>query len=578
MIDPKIHPQLLNHPLRYYLRKFRRWVFVGFFFLIVTNLLDGLWPLLIKATLDHLENQSAQKDINRTILLFFLTMTGLSVTRWGWRFGFGFFHTNIVEDLRRKSFLKVLALSQRFFNKTPVGDLVSIVINDIQTFRQNIGSGILIFSDGIIIMLIILPIMVSLNSEWTWKCLILIPLVPPAIWVMMRRIHQSSSQQQHDFGELSGICQENVSGIRLIKGFAMEKKILEAFAKINQQYTHSSLRTSFWDALFSPLFHGAVAFGNVILVFLVLKDLPEKDISIGTFVAFSRYIQKMVWPMMALGMGLSQFQKGFGAYERVRVLLKEQSEIKDRGNLQIGEFKKLEIRNLSFAYNLHGQPCLDDLSMTIKKGDFVGIFGPVGAGKSTLLQLLLRLYEPASGEILINDLPYADYRLSSLRQTFCLVPQDMFLFSETIKENIAREVSDDVVAETLFKVQLANEISKFPQGIHTPLGEKGVNLSGGQRQRMTLARALVQAPQVIMIDDTLSAVDVETEAKILAEIFALAKGKTLIFVTHRIAPLIKAQKIVVINQGRIEAQGRHEELLISSPTYQQIAAIQRVQS
>ncbi len=574
MIEPKIHPQLLLHPLRFYLRKFRRWLFVGFFFLIITNVLDGISPLLIKLALDQLEKRTPLAEVDRTILFFFFAMTGLAVTRWGWRYGFGHFHTSILEHLRRRTFIKLLSLSQRFFHKSSVGDLVSVVINDIQTFRQNIGAGLLVFFDGVIILSVILPIMVRMNADWTWKCLLLVPLVPLAIFKMMRKIHLASQKNQENFGEISRATQENVSGIRLIKGFAIEDQMLKNFATLNERYQQSSTETALWDSMFAPLFHGTVAFGNVILVFLVLQDQGTEAISLGTFVAFSRYIQKMVWPMMALGMGLSQFQKGFGAFERVKDLLQQTSEIKDKGSRSLPEFESLEVKNLNFHYQPTAPWILKNVSFQIQRGEFVGLIGPVGAGKSTLLQLLPRLFDASSGEILINGHAIREYRLEDLRKQICLVPQDLFLFSETIKENVHVDEPDSTVQEILARVQLMEEIEKFPSGLHTSLGERGVNLSGGQRQRMTLARALIKLPQVLLIDDTLSAVDVETEGKILQAIGEFAKGKTLIMVSHRIESLRQAQKIIVLSEGQIEAIGTHDDLLHFSPTYKVLADLQ----
>jgi ATP-binding cassette subfamily B protein len=335
------------------------------------------------------------------------------------------------------------------------------------------------------------------------------------------------------------------------------------------------------DSLFGPIMEFGVASGSVILLFVARDDIYSGVVTLGTFVAFQRYIQKMVWPMTALGMGLSMFQKGFASFDRMRDVLVTETDVPDTGTQVLSEFHSLEFQNVTFTFPDSSVPVLKNISFSLRAGETLGVMGPVGAGKTTLLHLILRLYPLKQGRILINGTPAEDYTLASLRKVFLLVPQESFLFSETVSENIAfgleQSASDDEIIRMTEIVDIAGEIEALPQKYESQLGERGVNLSGGQKQRLTLARGLILRSPVLILDDSLSAVDTKTEQAIEKEL-AHQHGQTRLIVAHRLSTLKSADRILVLRDGELEAQGSPEELARTSPTFQRIVAIQNEQA
>lgn len=535
---------------------------MGILFLLITNGLDAFWPLLLREGLDQLEAGTSLSSLAKTCLMFLAVMSGLAMTRYGWRRFFGEFHTFAAETLRQKIFVHLNHLGASFFQKTSVGELMSLITNDVQSFRQAIGPGFLIFADGIIIIAWVLPIMLYLNPDWTWKTLIVLPLLPFLIWKVMKLIHSTYKIQQDRFAELTGFCHETVSGIRVIKGFAREENRSQMFAQMNKSFIKASNKNSLVDSMFAPVMEFGVASGSVILLFVSMPDVLAGGVSVGTFVAFHRYIQKMIWPMTALGFGLSFFQKGLASFSRIRDLLTTQSDILDTGTLEMNSFSSLEFRNVSFAYPDSKQMVLKNISFRLKSGENLAIVGPIGSGKTTLLQLLVRLYPLAQGQILINDIPITEVNLKSLRNLIRLVPQDPFLYSRTVQENIALEGHLKERAElerAASQVQVLGEIEGLPQGWDSQLGEKGVNLSGGQKQRLTLARALTSPAQVLLFDDVLSAVDTATEEKIESQLRKRSQHQTLVIAAHRLSTVRHLSHILVMNGGELEFFGPWEK-------------------
>lgn len=572
---------LLKHPLLFYIRSHPRAFALGMISLFITNFLDGIYPLILKTGIDQIEGRVELSAIGRTSLLLVLVMGSLALTRYAWRMGFGYFHTYSSENLRRRLFNHTTKLAPGFFQKTPVGELMSLITNDVQSFRQAIGPGMLILADGFIIIAIVLPIMLKMNASWTWKCLVFLPLVPFMIWIVMKLIHSRYKAQQDRFSEVTGVAQETIGGIRVIKSFALEDYRTQLFNQMSAAFEKACNKVAEVDSLFGPIMEFGVASGSVILLFVARDDIYSGAVTLGTFVAFQRYIQKMVWPMTALGMGLSMFQKGFASFDRMRDVLVTETDVPDTGTQVLSEFHSLEFQNVTFTFPDSAVPVLKNISFSLRAGETLGVMGPVGAGKTTLLHLILRLYPLKQGRILINGTPAEDYTLASLRKVFLLVPQESFLFSETVSENIAfgleQSASDDEIIRMTEIVDIAGEIEALPQKYESQLGERGVNLSGGQKQRLTLARGLILRSPVLILDDSLSAVDTKTEQAIEKEL-AHQHGQTRLIVAHRLSTLKSADRILVLRDGELEAQGSPEELARTSPTFQRIVAIQNEQA
>lgn len=571
---------LYKRPLWYYIKNNPRAFSLGMFFLLITNALDGVYPLIMKAAIDQIETQAPLSDIGKTCLIFLAIMTGLAATRYGWRANFGRFHTFAAEHIRQKIFRHITSLGPNFFHKNPVGELMSLLTNDVQSFRQAIGPGLLILADGIIIIAVVLPIMISLSWSWTWKTLVFLPLVPLLIWKVMRLIHENYKSQQDRFSELTGVAQETVGGIRVIKSFAQEDNRTKLFNGVSSAFEKACNKVARVDAFFVPVMEFGVTSGSVILLFIAKDDIYSGAVTIGTFVAFHRYIQKMVWPMTALGMGFSYFQKGYASFDRIKEVLQTDSDIPDLGTRTIEKFESLEFKNVSFKHRDSSVYVLKNVSFSLKAGESLGIMGPVGAGKTTLLSLLSRLYPLEEGQILINGFPLETFTQESLRRTFLLVPQEAFLFSESIAENVSFGLTEtagpDEVQRMTEIVDLTREIESLPHKFESQLGERGVNLSGGQKQRLTIARGIIMKTPVLVLDDSLSAVDTRTERAIEQELSKSHSTMSRIIVAHRLSSLKAVDKILILKEGQIEAWGTFEQVLESSPTFQKIVQIQGV--
>lgn len=547
-------------------------------FLFITNALDAASPLVLKYAIDAIVEGPQDHSLTSLVLLYFTILCSLGLSRYAWRIFFGRYHTLAAEDLRNRIFRHLTLMGPSFFKRNPIGELMSLMTNDIQSFRSGIGSAVLILVDGVTIILFVLPLMIFLSPSWTWQTLILLPLVPFLIWKVTGHIFKNYKFQQDKLSDLSGLTQEIASGIRVIKGFAQEKNQLKLYNLKSKNFELACNKVALVDSLFVPIMFFGVASGTVILLFISADELIAGTVSIGTFVAFQRYIVKMTWPMTALGLGLSQFQKGMASFSRIREILTQKSDIPDTGTIELENFENLKVQNLKFQFPDANSPILKNISFQIHKGQKIGIVGPVGSGKTTLLHLLNRLYPCEPGMIQINGHSLETIKQNSLHRICAFVPQEPFLFSDTVTENLNMGTDDSKKDDELIhwtdSVDLKEEILNLPDGFSSQLGERGINLSGGQKQRLTLARGLISQSPVIFLDDSLSAVDKKTEATIKKHLSDKQSQKTQVIVTHRLSLIEDADLILVLKEGEIEALGTHQELLRTCETYIRISQIQ----
>jgi ATP-binding cassette subfamily B protein len=448
--------------------------------------------------------------------------------------------------------------------------------------------------------------MLSISVDWTWKTLILLPFIPFVIRFMEDRIGRVSRVNQDRLAELSGYTQELVSGIRVIKGFAQESHRQKRHRGYSDLYAASCNLVAKYDAFFEPALQIGVATGSVILLAWGSADVLSGAVTLGTFVAFHEYIKRMIWPMAALGSGLSMLSQARSSYNRMAEVFSAKPEVANNAQLSIDRFESLAIRNLNYTYPDAQMPALSDVSFEIKKGDRMGIVGPVGSGKSTLIQIICRIREAPVGSVFVNGTDLREYSLESWRSNVAVTPQEPFLFSRTIQSNLLfgqpeglLTSTHDRAIEVADAVRIRTEIERLPRAFQAWLGEKGVNLSGGQRQRMTMARSLsrlattettaapafaadsasdgVSPASILILDDSLSAVDTATEKNLLERLEETRKQDhqlTLIIVSHRINVVQESDLILVLNNGRVEAQGRHEELIVQSTTYRTLCVLQ----
>jgi ATP-binding cassette subfamily B protein len=575
-LDPQLE-KLFKNPTRFYIMKFKFHFFIGIGFLLVTNALDAVYPMILKRAIDQISAEAGLQALTWTVALFFAVLASLAGTRYAWRVFFGRYHTLAAEDLRNRIFTHLTSLGPSFYQRSQVGELMSLITNDVQAFRSGIGSGLLILIDGISIVFLVLPLMLYLEPNWTWQTLIFLPLVPFLIMLVTKLTFRAFKNQQEWLSKLAGFCQEVVGGIKVIKGFHQEKNRLSQYNQISKEYEKSAVKVGLLDAFFPPVMQFGVASGTVILLFVSAGDLISGAVTIGTFVAFQRYISKMVWPMTALGYGFSQFQKGMASFARIKEVLQEEKDLVPTGEFSEDEFKSLVVKELSFSYSDHQRKILNKVSFELRPGETLGIVGPVGSGKSTLLNIITRLYTDYEGEILLNGRSIRDWDTESLRRMISSVTQEPFLFSESVIDNVRfgnKQASEDQVADLLEAVDLKQEMMSLSQGLQSELGERGVNLSGGQKQRLALARGLMMQSPVLFLDDVLSAVDTKTE-EVIEQALQKNRGQSRILVSHRLSVLKNADRILVLNAGQVEACGSISELMIVSPTFKNIYDIQK---
>lgn len=568
---------LRAQPFRYYMRRNPRAFLTGVTSLLLTNGFDVLTPLVLKFGIDAVTEKNTTKLL-WAIAFYGFVMLNVMIFRFGWRVFFGKFHHTVAEDLRNRIFSKLTELGPSFYQRSPVGQLMSLLTNDVNSFRMAIGGGMVTLIDAISLLMITLPLMIWLSWDWTWKTLVFIPFVPFVMRKLEKLVHEYYRIEQDRLAELSGRAQEIISGVRVIKSFAQEENQLASFNKLSRKYEEACNRMALVDTCFGPTFRSAMILGTVALFWFGSPEVIRGTATLGSFVAFYEYVKRLVWPMSAIGLSASMIEQGRASFDRIGELLATETDIPDTGTRKIEEFDTLELKNLTFRYPGAISDAVHDLNLTIRAGETIGIVGPVGAGKTTLLQLICRMYPTTPGSIRINGIDVADLSRDSMTSVVSYVTQDVFLFSESISQNVALGVPAfpglEPVEEAARVVNIDEEIQRIPHRYEAVLGERGVNLSGGQKQRLTIARALIRNTSLVLLDDSLSAVDGKTEKAITSELRKESTRRTVVLVSHRLATLKHADRIIVMNRGKIEAIGPHDELIRGCETYRRINELQ----
>lgn len=573
---------LLEKPFRYYIRLNWRPFTLGLVCLLFTNTFECLTPLILREVIDNLSKHGQLSAIYKPLSIYFGIIFVIAFFRFGWRIYFGRYHHSVAEDLRNQIFYKFTSLGPSFFDRKPVGQLMSLITNDVNYFRMGIGPAILLFFDAAFYCLTIIPIMIYLSPAWTIKTLIAFPLIPFFVAAIEKKIQSNYFEKQNKFSLLSGIAQEIVSGIRIIKGFALESIQTNLFNKTSREFENASNKSATAEALLEPTLQLTVVIGIVVLFYVGTPEVIAGTATLGTFIAFLRYVQKLMWPMSEIGYGINMVLEARASFSRIEKVLSEPIDVPDTGKTTPVEFNHLRINDLTFSYAGSSQAVLHKISLEIKKGERIGLFGAVGSGKSTLINLICRLYEVPKNKIFINDHPLEQIALPTLRELICVVPQNTFLFGETIAANLALGLADVPDQSELEKfsrtVRIHDEIVSTENGYNTLLGEKGINLSGGQKQRISIGRGLIRNSPVVVLDDVLSAVDADTEKAILNNLNQHLVKQTVVVVSHRILSLLDCDRIYVFDRGHIVATGTHKELLQSSPLYKNVNDLQTEKS
>ncbi len=567
--------------LKPYLIRQKRLLLWGLLTVVMSNLFTVVQPQLIGNAIDKLKIGLETHQIDETGLL----TTAAFVVGCSLIAGFFTFLTrqtiivasrHIEFDLRNNFLAHIQKLSLSYFQHTPTGGLMAHATNDIGAVRNAVGPGIMYPSDTIMTFTMTLTMMLWTNWELTLLSLIPLPIVSYVVYKLGRSIHKKFDEKQEQFSKLTMRAQENLSGIRIVKAYVREQYEIDRFHKLSNEYLKKNLVLAKIQSLLWPLMFLLVGCSLVIVVYVGGIKVINGEISIGTLTAFFGYLILMIWPMIAFGWVTNILQQGAASMARLSKILDTQPEIHDNPQTasEIKEIQgEIEFRNVSFHHQGTQTPILSGINLTIRKGTTLAIVGYTGCGKSTLVNLISRLYDVTAGELCIDGVNVKNIPLEILRTHIGYVPQETFLFSDTIAENISYGTDNgtlDHIMQAAVVSQIAKDVSEFPKSYETMLGERGITLSGGQKQRTSIARAVMRNPRILILDDALSAVDTYTEEEILKRLRQVMKNRTSIIISHRISTVKDADMIIVLDNGNIKEQGTHDELVTSGGIYAEL--------
>ncbi len=469
---------------------------------------------------------------------------------------------HIEYDLRGDFYAHLQKLPTRFYQEQRTGDLMSRATNDLGNVRMLIGPATMHSLSSLLVVTGSFIMMLRINGTMALLALTAVPVVAGLVKTFGRRIHDRTKDVQDYFGEISARVQENLSGVRVVRAFTREASEIETFKRMNHEFVERNRSLIRLTATFYPSLHALIGVMFVIVFFVGSRKMIAGTLSLGAFVAFQFYLGRMIWPLIALGWVMNLFQRGMASMKRLHEIWSVQPDASPANAIDMAVHGDLEIRDLTFAYD--ARPVLRDVNLYIHHGQTVGIVGRTGSGKSTLLSLITRSFDPPPGTIFLDGRPIETIPIHQLREWIGMVPQETFLFSESIAENIRfgrATATDEEVEGAAAQAGLATDVAGFPQGVKTVIGERGITLSGGQKQRTAIARALVRDPSILILDDSLSAVDTHTEEKILQSLRSVRKGRTVLIVSHRVSSVKDADHIIVLDEGMIIERGTHEQLV-----------------
>jgi ATP-binding cassette subfamily B multidrug efflux pump len=560
-----------NSLLRKYLVRYRKLVLYGLLMLVLVDLLEILPPILLKKAVDSVVELKPYRQILNFAAIYFTVLFVQGFCRWGWRVFLIRSSMLAGRDLRGDFAGHLFGLPASFYDKNRVGDLMSLSNSDVETLRQFLGPGLLTFADAIFYLATVPIAMYWLSPQLTLLAMLPIPIIPYLVWKLEGAVHDRYKASQDQFSELSAMAQENLNGIRVVKAFAREETQYSRFQKIGEEYVELNLRLARVQSSFGPLMDFFASLGIVLLLWFGGRHVMTGVVTLGTFVAFQRYIQKMIWPMVALGFAASIYQRSVASSARLKEVLSQATNIlpsKSPRRPERAGAGHVEIRNLTFTFPGTTTEVLRNISLTIEPGMRAAFVGRIGSGKSALFSILPRIYPAPAGTVFVDGVAIEEWPLEELRAQIGFVSQEVFLFSETVFENIGFGIHGRPAAEREVIIKAAARLAAvdadllaLPKGYATLLGERGVNLSGGQKQRVSLARAIATEPSILILDDALSAVDVKTEELILSGLRNRPRRNTEIIAAHRISTVKEADRIFVLEKGEIAEAGTHLDLI-----------------
>ena len=476
-------------------------------------------------------------------------------------------------DLKNEIFEHYQSLPLAFYRRNNTGDLMNRISEDVGRVRMYLGPAIMYGLTLITLFLMLIPFMFHISPKLTWYALSPLPLLSLSIFLVNNKIERRSEQIQEKQSRLSTFVQEAFSGIRVLKSFNREHESISKFDKESESYRKHSLKLTKVQSLFYPLIMGLIGLSTILTIYAGSTEVIKGNLTFGHIAEFIIYVNLLTWPVTSLGWTTSVVQRAEASQKRINEFLKTKSDLVSQEDIQRSISGKVEFKNVSFVYPDTGIKALRDVSFTINPGESLAIIGTTGSGKSTVSNLISRLYDIPEGEIYIDDISIKKYNLTNLRTQIGYVPQDVFLFSDSIFNNIGfglKNPDEQKVIQAAKDADVYTNIISFPQGFNTRVGERGITLSGGQKQRVSIARAIVREPKILMLDDALSAVDTKTENNILNSMKRIMQGRTTIIISHRVSSAKLANKILVLVDGQVVEQGTHESLLEAGGHYREL--------
>ena len=539
----------------------------GFLFLICANIAALFLPYLIRLAIDSLQAGANASLLVRYSILIIVAGAVQAVLAFFGRYFQAKASRQIEYELRANLFKHFEKLELDYFQHHKVGDLVARATNDLTAIRSMLGPGISNLMNTIVAFTVTITFMLTIDIQLTLYAAIILPMITVVFIVVGRQIEHRYKAVQDQFGEVSAHAQENLSGIRIIKAYRQEDHELEAFRAANHKYMRLSISYARIYAILWPAMFFLAGIASVILLWRGGLDVIHGRISLGQLVQFMGYLAQLTWPMIAFGWVVNLFQQGSASMIRINEVMHHTPTIAD--TVKTGEKQtelilkgKVEFHHVTFSYGEH--EVLHDINIKVEAGSSLAIVGPTGSGKSTLVNLIPRLFDVDQGQLLIDDIDVREIPLASLRHQTGFVPQETFLFSVPLSENIGfgvQSLSEQRMQEVMEFAQLGKDVNDFPQGTATMIGERGVTLSGGQKQRTALARAIAKDPAILILDDAMSSVDTHTEAEILGHLRNVMQGRTTIVISHRCSTVKNLDHIIVLDEGRVVEEGNHEKLL-----------------
>lgn len=565
-------------PLFPYMRRYRRGFIAGGFFAICSNAIWVLFPQVIRRAIDDMTRHLSYRGIlfyagllvavalSKGVFLFLTRWVLIGISR------------DIEYDIRNDLFRTLERQSPSYFQEHRTGDIMARATNDLNAVRMLLGPAIMYSANTLLFTIGALFFMLRISPWLTLLAFVPLPAASILVQYFGRKIHDRFERIQAMYSDISAQVQENVSGARLVRAFAQEEAEVRAFERANTEYIRRALRLVRLMGMLWPTLEFLLGLSLVVVLLVGGHEVVRHQISVGAFVAFTTYMTMLTWPVIALGWVVNLVQRGTASVRRIHVILIAEPSISDAtlpaAQSAATEIRgEIEFRNLTFTFDNTAAPVLRNINLHIPEGSSLAIVGPTGSGKTTLVSLIPRLLEVERGMLAMDGRSVMDYPLATLRESVGFVPQETFLFSETIRENVgfgAPDATEEAILEAARAAHIRDEILEFPKGFDTLVGERGITLSGGQKQRTAIARALVRNPRILILDDALSSVDTYTEERILHELAEVMRGRTTIFISHRVSTVRHADQIAVLVRGSIVEIGTHDELVARNGYYTEL--------